>query len=766
MAATESYRVAAALMLGGDFRQQLAGIIEDLEKADTAAREAQEAVDGLGRAFGEISRASRGVSAVGRALERLKTDRLQDLGAGVDLAGDAAGKAAEGFGRLADAVGRLSGAARSITAISRSLERMEGAAGGVERVGSAFDRLADNQVAMADRAAAMADSYRSIAASARDAAGGAGRVARAGGGHGDGLTSMDVTMAAVPVAAGGTEVLRSVGEAAMAPAYYRSMLLANGQNSPAAVDAGMSAAWAATQSAPGSTFGGNAEALSDISQITGDLKQATAVLPQFAELSAVLRAANFHSTGGDDPSFAAAKALEIMGRLTEETRGPDGQMHASISPERLTEYTAAMARIAVRSGGRVNPDDYLRYAKQARVGGMEMDDRFTFYQLPAILQVLGGSRTGTFVNSGNQVFSGGHIMDKTMQAFIDAGLADKGGLSEIVGRDGKKHTQVNADAIHDVALMRTNLVEWIRLETGRLSAEGKSRDAIFQVLQRLGQRSTIGGGWADIYANLPGIDREEAAIKATLKPGADGSDPLKSFLGGNPAANAQQFQAALTNLEAAFGSAAFPQAIGLMKSLTSALNGLGDWATKHPTEAKVITDVAAALTVLAAGIGAVSGAMLIYGPIWRAAAAMGGAKAAAGAGSGAASTAVAAGAGAAATRSGVRAVVSRAAGIVARRALGAIASGPGVVAEEVFSPSELGHDDLPNAPWLHRSAVPPASAMPSGSTGPVPVHVVNGSDLARGVTAAQARSLSGPSTSGSAFDSRVTPLMPGAGGLQ
>lgn len=720
MSAADSYRVAATLAFKSNAAETLVPIIEGLERVDRAVARARENLAGFADSMRSLNGLSRSISSIGRAMQQLGS------------------------------------------------EKMGGGLAQVERMSTAMNGMARQQEAMAASARVMAEGYaattRAMSAAGRLRAPGAA-AGRGGAGSQSHLSSMDVAIAADTAAVGMKDVVERMAHASFEPAYYQNLLQADARVSPQQAQQAYDAAFAATRSAPGSTIGKNMEAIYDVTNVLGNVQEGIAAIPAFAKLTSVFRASSLHEGGNDDPALAASKALEVMGRLTEEKVGSDGKMHREMSQDALLRYTDAIARVAVRTGGRVDADAFLSYSKQARVGGMQQDDRFTFSQLPAIMQVLGGSRTGTFVNSMNSVFSGGHMMDKTMSAFIAAGLADKGGISTVKGADGKEKTVVNAEAIHDFKLMSTNLVEWIRKQTTDLESRGKSRDEILRILQTLGQRTTIGGGWADVYANMPGIDREEAGIRNTLKPGADGKDPFIGFLNSNPQARVQQFQAALENLLAVFGKDTLPQGIALMGKMTDAMNALGDWAKKNPGEAKLIADVAVSLGALAVAIGVVSTGLLIYGPIIKA---MGAGSLVGRAGKGIAGLAEA---GAVAAATGLKSAATAVAGEAGAAAVGLaakairVASPVGAFLSAMAPTATASDDTMAGYRARHPSAVPPPASSGTGSSGPIPVHVVNGKDLARGVTAVQARSASGPSTGATGFDGRTSPLQPGAGGL-
>ena len=124
----------------------------------------------------------------------------------------------------------------------------------------------------------------------------------------------------------------------------------------------------------------------------------------------------------------------------------------------------------------------------------------------------------------------------------------------------------------------------------------------------------------------------------------------------DPAAKLKQFEAALTNLATELGSAGMGDAMRVLDAATAGLNKLSQWAHDNPGFARMAFDAGAGLGAIATGLGALSTAILVFGPALRL-------------------LGVAGGAGAGSTVAGVAgAAVSLPAALLGATAVGAIAA--------------------------------------------------------------------------------------------
>jgi hypothetical protein len=530
-----------------------------------------------------------------------------------------------------------------------ALSRMAGSLRSLGRAGSSplpgIDKMADAMRTTESAAAGLNRTLRSNAEYASEAAKAmeasaramteANRANRSSGsaGHGQSrFSEHNVMMAGLGAGMVGAVMagaVRSTLTPAIDLAKTRDVLAADMRLTPAEVDAATAQAREATKLAPGTTTGENLAAILDLKNVFGSLDEATKMIPEFARMTALFQVMDRKSGGTGEQSFAAAKAMEIMGAMVSETTDAQGHTVRNIDPELGMKHLLEMQRVAVATNMRVTPETYLGFAKQARVAGMTLTDEFTYEKLPAMLSVLGGQRVGTALMSMAQVFKGGKLTDKSMEALQAIGLASPGGITREYGRNGKLHDVVHPEAIYDSDLMMHDPEKYLEAAQKRMEAKGiHGTEAQITALMRASQRATIAGIFADLLKDMPTILKEQANIQNTRP------DMAEHMAAVDPAAKVQQFEAALTNLATELGSAGMADAMRVLASVTAGLNAMTDWAHNNPGFARAAFDAGAGLAAIATGLGALSTAILVFGPALRLLGVAGGGSGAAGAAAG------------------------------------------------------------------------------------------------------------------------------------
>ena len=542
----------------------------------------------------------------------------------------------EGFGLLGRELRSLRGAGTGITALIRAMEKLDAARGAGATATGNMDKMAaatKEAGAAAERLNGILRNNAKLAAEATQAMRDAGRVQPSGGaGNGPPRPPREPRDPRAPNTGGGNRSQRFGGhdlmllgqgaqmvgspmlhgaesalERGIEVGHLRTQIIADDRVTPAQADHMVNRAYEATASAPGTRVAENLHSLIDLKNVTGSLEEAEAMLPRFARLTALLRVMD--KKRGGDGAFAAAKAMEIMGSMIGEHVDASGHTVREIDPKLLQTRLDMLARVSVATNARVGPQDYLGFAKQARVAGMTLSDEFVYEKLPAIMMAMGGQRAGTALMSMAQVFEGGKLTDKSYDALAKIGLAEPSGLQRIRGADGKMKTSHTQPGIYDLELMRHDPLEWMKKAQERMEANGihGSENQII-ALMKASQRSTIAGMFADLLKDMPAIVKEQENIRHTRP------DISTHFAEQDPLAKQQQLQAAWDRMLTAFGSAATGDAVKLMDAVTGALNGLSGWAKNHPDTARVITGTAAGLGALAVALGTLSTAIFLFAP--------------------------------------------------------------------------------------------------------------------------------------------------------
>ncbi len=517
------------------------------------------------------------------------------------------------------ALSRLGRNLRADGSSMAGLDRMAEAMKAAESAGAGLTRtLRSNAEYASETARAMQASAKAMEQS--------GRASRSSGasssGHGGGrFSEHNIMMGGMGAGIIGGALIGGVRYAltpAIDVARTTDVLAADMRLTPEQVQAALGVARATTQSAPGTTVGENLAGVLDLKNVFGDLGEAQKLLPEFARMTTLFEALNKRSGGTGDQSYAAAKALEIMGGMIDEHTDAQGHTVREINPELGMQRLKAMERAAVATNMRVTPSDYLGFAKQARVAGMTLSDEFTYEKLPGIMQALGGQRTGTALMSMAQVFEGGKLTDKSMGALMEIGLAGPGGLTRVGahrGRNGRMvggKMKVHEDAIYDLPLMSHDPQLYLAEAQKRMEAAGiHGTEAQIKALMKASQRSTIAGIFADLLKDMPSILKEQQNIRNTRP------DMAEHMAAVDPAAKVIQFNAAMTNLATELGQAGMGDAMKVLDAATAGLNKLGQWAHDNPNFARIAFDAGAGLGAIATGLGALSTAILVFGPALR-----------------------------------------------------------------------------------------------------------------------------------------------------
>lgn len=402
--------------------------------------------------------------------------------------------------------------------------------------------------------------------------------------HGDYMMTF---MAAGAASAGIMDGLKNALEKGMDVEHLRAILGTDKRLSPAEIQAGMDVAYNATKSAPGSTYSGNVGALLDLKTLTGSLEEAQKMLPEFAQLETVLNTVQKARTGSDDPIYAAAKAMEILGKLTKDELDPKtGKERAVFHPEELPGLIDKIMRVDVATGGRVDPAQILAFAKMGAVPGMMMSDKFLWEEAPALMQVMGGSRFGTAMMSMFQVVDGERMTKKTYEAMARLGLATpwKKAVPKIDPKTGKLDTsEVQTGGVYDSDLMFSDPIAWMHKAQDRMEKAGihGSSAQIKALTGPASQRSTYARLLADMLKDLPAIEKEAENIRS-VRP-----DAVKYLQDNDPNMKLAKFQASLEKFLAMLGGPLMDPAIKMLDTLSAKMAAMADWEKEHPVLTKI-----------------------------------------------------------------------------------------------------------------------------------------------------------------------------------
>lgn len=456
--------------------------------------------------------------------------------------------------------------------------------------------------------------------------------------------------------------------------------------------------------------------------------------------------------------FAALQAGELHGELS----GKDGQ----IDTAKLQRFLREVETASIVSGGRIGPAQVLQFLKSSGIAGAMINDERLFADQMAPILSMGAANAGTALQGMMQQFGSGKMSEAAVKLLEEAGIVPPGAAVK-VGM-GQYRLKPGAMAGYEVLTGTPDspadpirfIKEYLepaarRYDMKTLGYTDQAHEQLF--MQLLASRIPGGKYLGDILRNYPLIMRDREAM------GAGQTRDAFGIAEQSPQVQLAQMQAAFHAMMAALGDAAMPAATAAMRSLTDALNRIDTWAKAHPEAAadalkalagavaafagasaagialRVLTNPVGGLIGLATGIGML-GASFSSLPKWLIDIALGAA---------------------------IGGRVGGAPGAAAGAVGGAIAAEvPHSFTEAMklyrWATHDIWHRETwanPNGSWLF--AAPAADDPRRSQDGPVPVIVLNGRDIANGLTDWQTQQLSRAVAGPTGYDLRNTRQQPG-----
>ena len=350
-----------------------------------------------------------------------------------------------------------------------------------------------------------------------------------------------------------------------------------GLNDTQVADTG-SLAWRMTKEVPGTTVAGNVAAQRELFGVFGQMPEVQEVLKQ------VLQGNQAVSNFTDDPTDlakVAVRALEIRGQI-----GKDGK----IDPQKFATEFDSMVRAIVASEGLLKPRDFLQTIQQGgpAIRAMNADEFWGF--MPAAMNAMGSSKSGTAVMSLFQQMVGHVVAGKRVaEAMQAAGFLKPGSWK--VERGG--HVVMAPDALVDQKDFQTNPFTWLHAHLQQLH-QMKGGDDIIQQIFQLSSRQTTARLLSDIDANWPVFQNE--FHRQQRVPNVEQLNKIQNEA--DLSKNIANFQAAWDNLMTALGAQGVPVAINFLHTLTDGITLLTQAALAHPEAAKALLELAAGLSAI------------------------------------------------------------------------------------------------------------------------------------------------------------------------
>jgi hypothetical protein len=338
---------------------------------------------------------------------------------------------------------------------------------------------------------------------------------------------------------------------------------------------------------PGSGYSKNMQNMGELYSIVG-AEGAMAIAPKLAEIDRVQSIVG--GKGKDQGSaYVLTRATELMGKLTNPvTHQVDMKLFGSVIDN--------MSKMSIASHGKVTPEEWLNYAKQAgpAAGNLSVEGLYT---TSAIIQAMGGNRAGTAAAAIQRQFAGGVMTASKAKELEELGIFKPGDYE--VGKGG--HVLVKNDAAKSFVdkLQKDPLDAVVSELIPALEKHGyTTNEAITKELYRFLGTAPEQREIYEIIRGREQIKQERERAMAALPPGA----AISSLNQNDPEAVTSAFTKSFTDLLGALGAPLMKDAIPGIVTLTSALNNLSAAAGKHQTVTGIVSSTAAG-----AGVGAAIG---------------------------------------------------------------------------------------------------------------------------------------------------------------
>lgn len=342
-------------------------------------------------------------------------------------------------------------------------------------------------------------------------------------------------------------------------------------------------------SVPGSGYSHNLKTMGELYSIVG-ADEAIGIAPALAELDRVQSLVG--GKGKDQGSaYVLTRATELMGALTNPVT------HQVDMPA-FAKIIGNMSKISIATHGKVTPEEWLNYAKQAGPASGNLTEE-GLYTTGAIIQAMGGNRAGTAAQALQRQFAGGKMTKPVAEELEHIGLLKSG---EWHSEAGKVSVDRGAMKSFVDKLQKDPLSAVVQDLIPALESRGftTNEDISREIYKIIG----TGPAQREIYEIIRG--RNQIAQERERAQGAWGPQAAVPFLNQNdPIASGSAFGTAFHDMLGAIGSPLMTAAIPAMGGLTTAFNDISEAATKYPKSTGVLASIGAGAALGgAAGFGA------------------------------------------------------------------------------------------------------------------------------------------------------------------
>ncbi len=348
----------------------------------------------------------------------------------------------------------------------------------------------------------------------------------------------------------------------------------------------------------GTSMNDNMGLMLDATTAFADVHHSEMVMPTLAKM----KFANKAVFGAENGQENEAKFMDML-KVIEARNGLNSEAD-------FIKQADMVQRVITATGGRVDSTQWLDFLKTGGLAARGLRDDAMYYQLEPLVQAMGGNRVGTATMSAYQNVYQGKTTKRAANMMESLGLiADP---SKVTHDKAGQIAQLGVGAIKGAELFQKSQFEWMeKVLLPTLAEKGITGEK--QVLDAIGgifSNRTASGLFGMMFQM-----REQIHKNAKLNAGAFGIDQLdasaRTMLSGREVETMARFHDAMQEA----GRAILPTYLSLLETVTSAMQGISNFARANPMLASYIGTAVLWIGMLAAGFGALSlGAAALLGP--------------------------------------------------------------------------------------------------------------------------------------------------------
>ena len=354
--------------------------------------------------------------------------------------------------------------------------------------------------------------------------------------------------------------------------------------------------WATIAQVPTSTLGENLKILNETTMAFGSFAHAAENLSFVQKMSGMMT----NVLGGEhgmnkESTYSLIKALEMRGMGTKA--------HPGFDERRFRGEASQLYQAMIATGGKVNPEEFFNFTKQASPFTSGLSDRFMYRIAPSLIQENGGDRAGTQISTFMSTIMGKAKNKLQTEAWMKLGWLDpKQVVYNKVGPVGW-----HPGAVKNTAMAQRDPLQFMETLGATLRARGTDTSNPLSLTKGLmplfRDRNAFRMAYGLLYRQTnTNLHKDE--VLTNKVPGIDRGYAMS--LKNDPKMQMTALHSSFTNLETALGSAFFKGGgVDAINNMAAGINRLAGVFDRHPSFAKGV--------VMFMGLGAVVATLKVFG---------------------------------------------------------------------------------------------------------------------------------------------------------